>query len=106
MGELGPEPVDPTEHAFCGHDFLLDLFSCLVKGDIDGNGQVDFKDFLTISANFGREDGADRSEGDLNGDSAVNFSDFLIVSQQFGQEPEFELEEPDLGGGSIFPSFP
>ena len=45
-------------------------------GDLDGDGSVDFADFLMLSENFGTE-----SEiGDLDGNGKVAFADFLILA--------------------------
>jgi|GEM_PF-4767432 len=52
--------------------------------DLNGDGAVNFADFLVLSANFGAEV-ASREEGDVNGDGIVNFGDFLILSDEFGQ---------------------
>ena len=52
-------------------------------GDIDGNGAVEFADFLTLSANFGT-DVESHEFGDLDCDGSVAFSDFLILSDNFG----------------------
>ena len=91
VGEpLGVEPVDPTESPFCSFEWLDEWLSCLwVLGDTNGDGQVDFDDFLNLSANFGETD-ATREDGDLNADTVVDFDDFLILSRQFGKEPVFE----------------
>ena len=87
---LGVEPIDPTERPFCGFEWLDEWLSCLrVLGDTNGDGKVDFEDFLNLSSNFGSTD-AERHEGDLNDDQAVNFDDFLILSGRFGLEPLFE----------------
>lgn len=53
------------------------------RGDANLDGNVDFADFLIVSANFGK---VDRSwgEGDLNGDGEVSFEDFLLLSGNFG----------------------
>ena len=51
-----------------------------VLGDIDGNGTVEFADFLILSENYGKE----TDEGDLNGDGVVNFADFLLLVDNFG----------------------
>lgn len=56
-----------------------------LAGDIDENGSVDFRDFLILSANFGRTDAA-HDEGDVNHDQRVDFADFLILSGNFGHE--------------------
>jgi|GEM_PF-5908491 len=103
-GDVFPEPIDPTEHAFCGHDYLNDLYTCLVKGDINGDGKVDFVDFLQLSENFGKDD-VERGQGDVTGDAKVDFSDFLIVSRNFGKPPVYELDDSRGVGGSIFPIF-
>lgn len=53
-------------------------------GDFDGNGKVEFADFLVMSATFGTEAGADQGDVDCNG--RVEFADFLVLSANFGQE--------------------
>ena len=53
------------------------------RGDADLDGDVDFADFLELSANFGSEDGH-WSEGDFNCDGVIGFSDFLLLSSNFG----------------------
>jgi|GEM_PF-1522288 len=55
----------------------------LLAIDIDSSGQVDFADFLALSANFGMEN-VSQSDGDFNGDNVVDFIDFLLLSQWFG----------------------
>jgi len=52
-------------------------------GDLDGNGEVAFADFLTLSANFGSA-AADHTTGDIDCDGTVAFADFLIMSANFG----------------------
>lgn len=52
-----------------------------ILGDIDGNGTVEFKDFLILSQNFG----SDAEEADLDGDGEVGFADFLLLSNNFGK---------------------
>jgi len=53
-------------------------------GDVNGSGEVDFADFLILSANFGTvvDQGCC---GDLDGDGRVAFADFLILSGNFGE---------------------
>lgn len=59
----------------------------LLAGDVDGNGKVEFADFLILSQNFG-QDVSSRSEGDLDGNGKVEFADFLLLSQNFGAQIE------------------
>ena len=53
------------------------------QGDVDGNGTVEFADFLIVSANFGNE--VDSHElGDVDCSGIVDFPDFLELSANFG----------------------
>jgi hypothetical protein len=52
-------------------------------GDLDGNGAVEFADFLILSANFGT-DVADHTQGDIDCSGDVAFADFLVLSSNFG----------------------
>jgi hypothetical protein len=82
---LGIEPVDPTEDPYCGYSFI-GLFQCLlILGDVNGDGVVDFSDFLDLSGNYGKED-ATLNDGDLDRNQTVDFGDFLILSANFGQQ--------------------
>lgn len=54
------------------------------RGDTDLDGDVDFADFLQLSAQFGSSDAA-WSDGDFDCDGRVGFSDFLLLSQAFGK---------------------
>ena len=50
--------------------------------DFDGNGEVDFYDFLLLSKNFG-SDGKTHAHGDTNRDGSIDFADFLTFSRAF-----------------------
>ena len=58
----------------------------LQPGDVDGDGDVDFDDFLGLQIGFGTTSGAARSDGDLDGDGDVDFDDFLILQINFGAD--------------------
>ena len=68
-----PPPVDPPEPG--------------TSADFNGDGSVDFSDFIAFAQNFGRSEGdADYdARFDLTGDQTVDFSDFIAFAQQFGQ---------------------
>lgn len=53
------------------------------QGDLDGNGQVEFADFLILSNGFGQAV-ADHTEGDIDCNGQVEFADFLVLSSNFG----------------------
>lgn len=71
-----PDPPTPPEPPPTG-----------ISADFDGNGKVDFSDFVAFAQNFGRSDGDDDYDAkfDLTGDDRVDFSDFIAFAQQFGQ---------------------
>lgn len=56
-----------------------------LPGDADGNGAVDFADFLVLSQNFGRADDVAFADGDFDADGEIDFSDFLLLSSNFGR---------------------
>lgn len=63
-------------------------------GDVDGNLNVDFSDFLILSAHFGQE--ADSLlEGDLDFSGRVDFADFLLLSNNFGNSEVSAVPEPN-----------
>ena len=52
---------------------------------MDGNGKVEFADFLVLSGNFGKEVN-DHADGDIDCNGKVEFADFLVLSGNFGKE--------------------
>ena len=57
------------------------------SADLDGDGDVDFSDFLLFAAAFGTSEGGPgyNAAADLDGDGTVAFSDFLIFANAFGK---------------------
>ena len=53
------------------------------RGDLDGNGDVTFLDFLILAENFG-ETATDHTTGDIDCSGDVGFLDFLIMAENFG----------------------
>ena len=53
-----------------------------IPGDVNGDGAVDFSDFLILAGSFGGP--GDRSQGDLTGDGRVDFLDLLLLAGNFG----------------------
>ena len=60
----------------------------LANPDFDGNGTVDFDDFVQFAAKFGlsQKDDGYEARYDLNGNGSVGFSDFLIFAGAFGKD--------------------
>ncbi len=59
-----------------------------LTGDFDGNGAVEFQDFLLFVAQFGKsssDDGFD-ARMDLDGNGTVEFQDFLLFVAAFGSK--------------------
>jgi len=50
-------------------------------GDTDGDGELDFADFLSLSANFGKN--GSWVKGDFDNDETVRFGDSLLLSAGF-----------------------
>ena len=70
-------------------DFASLTFTLEVQrltADIDGDGQVDFADFLSFVGKFGARRGDARYDAryDLDSDGEIGFSDFLIFASNFG----------------------
>ena len=49
-------------------------------GDVNLDGELSFRDFLLLNANFGLTENVGWGNGDLNGDGMVDFGDFLELS--------------------------
>lgn len=91
-------PVYPDQSPFIPDHFLAvgtqeGVFTTLLPkvlplaADFNGNGSVDFPDFLLFTQVFGKikgEEGFD-SRFDFNGDNAVSFPDFLVFVKEFGK---------------------
>ena len=60
--------------------------SSVCRGDFDDSGQVDFTDFLTFVAVFGKQSGdADYNAlMDMDDSGTIDFSDFLSFVAEFG----------------------
>lgn len=71
-------------------------------GDLDGDGNVAFADFLTLSGNFGQDVGS-YDQGDVNCDGSVGFDDFLKLSANFGKSTAPDATEfvPESSGFSL-----
>ena len=67
-----------------------------LPADFDGDGNVGFSDFLTLSANFGQPGMS--VDGDSDGDGLVGFSDFLTLSSTFGQSGIAVAAVPEPAG--------
>ena len=67
------------------------------QGDLDGNGTVEFADFLVLSGNFGNEVPS-HEEGDIDCNGTVEFADFLILSANFGNDVAGAESVPEPAG--------
>ena len=76
----------------------------LIRGDLDGNGEVGFNDFLVMSTNFGGTD-AGYAGGDLDCNGTVAFVDFLTLSANFGTASAAVATVPEPASGVFFAPF-
>ena len=66
-------------------DIVLTKLNTL-PGDLNGDGMVNFIDFLGLSANFGTDE-VRYDRGNIDLINGVNFNDFLALSANFGLVP-------------------
>ncbi len=66
-------------------DSLLEVGG-FVQGDLDLDGDVDFADFLRMSARYNQD--ADWSGGDVNCDGRVTDDDFTLLAENYGTSRE------------------
>ena len=78
------DPLDPIPGLPDEGETTNDQARKLVA-DLDGNGIVEFKDFLILSSNFGTEVDAAFAEGDVDGNGTVDMADFLLLSAEYGK---------------------
>ena len=60
--------------------------AALCPGDFDGNGKVNFSDFIRFASGFGARSGdaGFNAPLDLDGNGAIEFSDFIVFASEFG----------------------
>lgn len=73
----------------------------LIPGDLDGDGQVAFLDFLTLANNFGAMS-VSYTEGDVDGNGEVAFLDFLTLANNFGQSTPTASSVPEPAACPLF----
>ena len=78
-------------------DMRVELKLQALTPDFNGDGVVNFADFLVFAGQFGARQGDGRYEAkyDLDSDGAIGFGDFLIFSSSFGKD----VSTPGGGGG-------
>ena len=69
-------------------DIQITLQPAALTPDFNGDGRVNFADFLLFTAQFGlrRGDAGYEARFDLDGDGTIGFGDFLIFGRAFGRE--------------------
>ena len=69
-------------------DTHITLQPAALTPDFNGDGRVDFADFLLFTAQFGLRQGDASYDArfDLDGDGTIGFGDFLIFGRAFGKE--------------------
>lgn len=73
-----------------------------LPGDLDGNGEVGFNDFLTLSGNFGDMTKTAYTDGDIDlGGDGPQFADFLTLSGNYGKSPALAASVPEPSGSLL-----
>ena len=73
------------------HRIVFDVTLEWLTGDLDGDGDVDFADFIALSKNFGLSVDP-YANGDLDGDGIVAAADLTLLKQQLGTRLESGLQ--------------
>ncbi len=76
-----------------GIEILPTEVTASLPGDIDGDGTVQFSDFVILANTFG-QNVPPGSGADLDGDGAVQFSDFVILADNFGRTAALSAPSP------------
>jgi len=71
-----------------------------IPGDLDGNGDVAFADFLILSTNFG-SDATSYTEGNVDLVDGIAFADFLVLSTNFGMTQGGLAAVPEPSSGMM-----
>ena len=66
-------------------EFTVQPIDALLPGDSNGDGSVNFIDFLALANQFGK-DNAGWVGGDFDSDGSTDFQDVLILANNFGRE--------------------
>ena len=78
-GAIGQQPA--------GLQNVIETGREMQNGDLDGDGDVDFSDFLVFVSAFGTREGGVKYNpaADLDGNGIIEFPDFLIFADAFGK---------------------
>ena len=79
--------------------FLAGLNPPLLRGDANGDGNVNVSDFLTLSRNFNQA--AQYTDGDFNKSGTVDVSDFLVLSRNFNKTATTAAAVPEPSGSLL-----
>lgn len=89
--------VDIQDHRFWVEDASV---ANTFLGDLDLNQNVDFEDFLALSAGFGGTGGW--AAGDIDATGTVDFADFLMLSANFGNAKVGVVTVPEPLRNALF----
>lgn len=90
--------VDSNGDHFTSADydfFSVQPLSSQSNCDFNGDGTVNFADFVMFSNAFNQSSGGDNEKFDKNGDGTVNFPDFVEFSNRFGEQVAGVLTVPE-----------
>lgn len=89
-------------------NFLVEEILNTRPGDTNLDGDVDFADFLVLTANFGigspTPESLKWSQADFDADGAIDFADFLLLSAHFGFERMAEPQADMLAALAVLSS--
>ena len=80
-------------------DDVLEALQTL-PGDLDGDGEVAFADFVVLAGNYG-QDLPSYTDGNIDLQDGVGFEDFVILATNFGKTPSGLAAVPEPHGLAV-----
>jgi hypothetical protein len=103
----GPYTLQAVQNDAAGNTSVSSPISFIcyntLPGDANGDGIVDFADFVILSQHFGQSTVNGPADGDFDFSGVVDFADFVILSQYFGKSVPLSpaLGSPAMASPSV-----
>ena len=101
-GDCDGDGLLTIDDANCTADDKLDEFLAslgTLRGDADGDKQVQFPDFVILANNFDKM--GTYTQGDFDKDGTVQFADFVLLANNFGKSVAATAAVPEPASGLL-----
>lgn len=72
---------------------LLPLVDDSLSTDVNGDGEVNILDLVSVASNFGEPVSDENTAADVNGDGEINILDLVRIAQDFGKSTPAPVDE-------------